>query len=174
MAEYNPCNSCWVNLGNCNGVGVLAICCGSWCFKGPVMEHHDPNCCYCFELSGFGCNLCCLGCVCCHPPWFSGYVHKYFNQNHHNQPQYPTPNPTYFPQNPNPNPQFKTTIRILITTTACTKPRLQPSNPMCTRTSNSWRLRVPSSAILKPTTPSDNLFPKHSSPFLIIIPYKIY
>lgn len=105
MPEYNPCNSCWVNLGNCNGLGALALCCGYWCFKGPVMEHHDPNCCYCFEMSGFGCNFFCLGCVCCHPPWFTGYVHNHFNQPQ-GQPQaelhHPTPNPTYIPQNPSP------------------------------------------------------------------------
>ena len=74
MCGCNPCECWWCNCGRSNGRSIMVLCCGCWCCKSPLMQEYGGiDCCFCFEGSGCGCNLSCLGSICCTPEWLDRY-----------------------------------------------------------------------------------------------------
>lgn len=69
MCECNPCECCWWNCGSCNGCAGFFLCGTFWCCKPFMKTQFDGDCCHCFEQSGIGFNVICLGMACCIPDW---------------------------------------------------------------------------------------------------------
>lgn len=73
MCDCICCDCWWCGLG-CVGCGLHLLMCGCWMCKPYSAQVINPQCCLCWEKSGCGGALICIGVFFCIPIWLRTYA----------------------------------------------------------------------------------------------------